>query len=181
MADEVTGKGQAGGLPSRYPDQFSAFRTELDRLFDSFLTGIPILSNLRQSFPAAQGLTPAWDVKETEKELLIKADLPGIDEKDIHLTINDGVLKSAWRKEDRTQGRARELPSHGAELRVLPALDPASRHRRSGQGGSTVRQGRADYNAAEAARDGEGAEEDRDQSPVVAARCNCSAGPTIAR
>ncbi len=92
MADEVTGKGQAGGLPSRYPDQFSAFRTELDRLFDSFLTGIPILSNLRQSFPAAQGLTPAWDVKETEKELLIKADLPGIDEKDIHLTINDGVL-----------------------------------------------------------------------------------------
>ena len=92
MADEVTGKGQGGYLPSRTVDQFSAFRTEMDRLFDSFLTGFPALTGMRQSLPAAQGLTPAWDVKETEKELVVKADLPGIDEKDIQLTMRDGVL-----------------------------------------------------------------------------------------
>jgi HSP20 family protein len=92
MADEVTGKGQGGHLPSRYMDQFSAFRNEMDRLFESFFTGVPALSSLRQSFPAAQALTPAWDVKETEKELVVKAELPGIDEKDVQLTIHDGVL-----------------------------------------------------------------------------------------
>jgi len=92
MADDVTGKGQGGRLSSRYMDPFQAFRGEMDRLFDDFLGGLPTLSNLRQSFPAVQGLTPALDVKETEKELVVKADLPGIEEKDVHLTIQDGVL-----------------------------------------------------------------------------------------
>ncbi|MGO8954401.1 MAG: Hsp20/alpha crystallin family protein [Rhodomicrobium sp.] len=106
MADDVTGKGQGGRLPSRYSDQFQTFRSEMDRLFDSFLTGMPSLTNLRQAFPAAQGLTPAWDVKETEKELVVKADLPGIDEKDIQLTIHDGVLSiRGEKKSERTDER----------------------------------------------------------------------------
>jgi HSP20 family protein len=64
----------------------------MDRLFDSFLGTMPSLSGLRQGFPLAQGLTPSLDVKENEKELIVKAELPGIDEKDIDLTIHDGVL-----------------------------------------------------------------------------------------
>ncbi len=92
MADDVTGKGQGGRLPSRYTDPFQVFRTEMDRLFDDFLGGFPSLSNLRQNLPAAQGLTPALDVKETEKELVVTADLPGLDEKDVQLTLQNGVL-----------------------------------------------------------------------------------------
>jgi HSP20 family protein len=72
MADEVTGKGEGGGFTSRYMDQFSAFRTGMDRLFESFLSGVPALASLRQSFPAALALTPVWDVKETEKDLIVK-------------------------------------------------------------------------------------------------------------
>jgi HSP20 family protein len=106
MADDVTGKAHGGRLPSRYMDPFQAFRGEMDRLFDDFLGGLPTLSNLRQSLPATQGLTPALDVKETENELVVKADLPGIDEKDVQLTIQDGVLsmrgeKKSERKDER--------------------------------------------------------------------------------
>lgn len=106
MANDVTGKGQGGRLPSQYIDPFQAFRGEIDRLFDNFLVGMPALSNLRQTFPAEQILTPALDVKETEKELVVKADLPGIDEKDVNLTINDGVLtlrgeKKSEKKDER--------------------------------------------------------------------------------
>jgi HSP20 family protein len=106
MADDVAGKGQSGRLPSRYTDQFESFRSEMDRLFDSFLGGFPSLTNMRHSLPAAQGLTPALDVKETEKELVVKAELPGIDEKDIQLTVHDGVLslrgeKKSERKDER--------------------------------------------------------------------------------
>jgi len=63
----------------------------MDRLFDSFLGGVPSLTGLRQGFGEAQ-MTPTLDVKENEKEIVVKADLPGMDERDINLTIHNGVL-----------------------------------------------------------------------------------------
>jgi len=92
MADDVTSKGQGGRTPSRYTDPFHSFRSEMDRLFDTFMTGMPSVTSMRQGFPAAEGLTPTLDVKENDKEIVVKADLPGIDEKDINLTFHDGVL-----------------------------------------------------------------------------------------
>jgi HSP20 family protein len=35
---------------------------------------------------------PSLDVKETEKEIVVEAELPGLDEKDVSLTIQNGVL-----------------------------------------------------------------------------------------
>ncbi len=92
MADDVTSKGQGGRLPSRYQDPFQSFRTEMDRLFDSFLGGVPSLAGLGRRFAETQVMTPTLDVKENEKEIIVKADLPGMDEKDINLTIHNGVL-----------------------------------------------------------------------------------------
>ncbi len=91
MADDGTSKGQGSRLPSRYQDPFQSFRTEMDRLFDSFLGGVPSLRSSRHGFSEAQ-MTPTLDVKENEKEIVVKADLPGMDEKDINLTIHNGVL-----------------------------------------------------------------------------------------
>ena len=95
MADDVTSKGQGARVPSRYQDPFQSFRTEIDRVFDSFFSGggFPSLTSFRQGLPSApQAMTPTLDVKENEKEIVVKADLPGMDEKDINLTIHNGVL-----------------------------------------------------------------------------------------
>jgi len=35
---------------------------------------------------------PAFDVSETDKELIVKAEVPGIDKKDINITVSDGIL-----------------------------------------------------------------------------------------
>ena len=35
---------------------------------------------------------PAFDVSETEKELIVKAEVPGIDKKDININLSDGLL-----------------------------------------------------------------------------------------
>ena len=106
MADDVTSKGQGGRLPSRYQDPFQSFRTEMDRLFDSFLGGAPSLTSLRQGFSGAQVMTPTLDVKENEKEIVVKADLPGMDEKDINLTIHNGVLSLRGEKKSEHTERA---------------------------------------------------------------------------
>lgn len=126
MADDVS-KGQGGRLPSRYSDPFQAFRGEMDRLFDDFLVGVPALSNMRHSLPTGQVITPALDVKETEKELVVKADLPGIDEKDVQLTLQDGVLsirgeKKSEHKDERENYHVVER-SYGSFQRVIRLPD----------------------------------------------------------
>jgi len=35
---------------------------------------------------------PAFDVSETDKELIIKGEVPGMDKKDINITVSDGML-----------------------------------------------------------------------------------------
>ena len=36
--------------------------------------------------------TPAFDVSETEHELIVKAEVPGMDKEDINITVSDGML-----------------------------------------------------------------------------------------
>ena len=87
-------------ITPRYSDPFSALRAEMDTLFDSFMGGLPAFSGMfgtsgRRSFT----LTPHMDVRETDKEIVVEAELPGIDEKDISLDLKDSVLTIRGEKE----------------------------------------------------------------------------------
>jgi HSP20 family protein len=145
MADDVTSKGQGGRMPSRYSDPFNSFRSEMDRLFDAFMSGLPAVGSVRQGFPAAQGLTPTLDVKETDKEIVVKADLPGIDEKDIQLTFHDGVLSlRGEKKSERTDEREnyhlmeRSYGSFQRAIRVPETIDEDKVEARFDKGVLTV-------------------------------------------
>jgi HSP20 family protein len=69
-------------------DPFLSLRHEIDRMFDDFRHGFgrfwPELSS--------RDVTPSMDVTETEKEYELKAELPGLEEKDVSVTLTDGVL-----------------------------------------------------------------------------------------
>lgn len=66
---------------------------EVDRLFDSFMSDLrPWRSGLRFWDEREGELVPKVDVSETDKDIQVTADLPGIDEKDIEVTLSDGVL-----------------------------------------------------------------------------------------
>ncbi len=145
MADDVTSKGQGGRLPSRYQDPFQSFRAEMDRLFDSFLGGAPSLTSLRQGFSGAQVMTPTLDVKENEKEIVVKADLPGIDEKDINLTIHNGVLSlRGEKKSEHTDEREnyhvmeRSYGSFQRSIRLPDTIDEDKAEARFDKGVLTV-------------------------------------------
>jgi HSP20 family protein len=93
MAQEIR-KPIAGGAPvSRYRDPFAEMRAEMDRLFDTFLGrgffGRPAPSG---SAEPAVALSPNIDIRENDKEIIVEAELPGIDEKDIQVILRDGVL-----------------------------------------------------------------------------------------
>jgi HSP20 family protein len=76
----------------RYSDPFSALRAEMDSLFDSFMGGLPGFPRMFGATGGGFALTPHMDVKETDKEIVVEAELPGIDEKDVSLSLQDGVL-----------------------------------------------------------------------------------------
>lgn len=87
------------------PDVWKSFRGEMDRLFDRFgFPSFPTLFDGRTDF--AFNL-PAIDVTEDDKAFKIAAELPGMDEKDIEVTIDDDrlLLKGEKRQEKEEKGK----------------------------------------------------------------------------
>ena len=79
-------KAQTPAPRDDYFDPFVTFRREMDRMFDDFFGGPRANSG---SWPA---LTPAVGIDETEKELVITAELPGVTEKDVEVNLAGDVL-----------------------------------------------------------------------------------------
>ena len=69
------------------PFEFDRIRREMDRLWDSFLEGRPV----RRSEDGREW-SPSVDISETKNDLVIKAELPGLDPKDIDISMNNGYL-----------------------------------------------------------------------------------------
>jgi HSP20 family protein len=87
---------------------FSALRSEIDRVFDDFFPGFPRLSFFERppafwSRPTG-ALVPKVDVSETDRTFEISAELPGLSEKDIEVSVAEGVLTlKGERKEEREE------------------------------------------------------------------------------
>jgi len=79
-------------LPSRAlgreEDPFLTMRRELDRVFDDVWRGLPLAAGSATMAATALRL----DVKEDDKAFHVAADLPGLSEKDVEITFEDGVL-----------------------------------------------------------------------------------------
>jgi HSP20 family protein len=79
-------------------DPFLSFRREVDRLFDD------VFSRSFGRFPAAFGgsgfLHPTIDVEDNEKELVVTAELPGLEQKDFEVTLSGDLLTIKGEKKD---------------------------------------------------------------------------------
>jgi len=71
-------------------------RREMDKLFDQFSDGFtfPALSRIENLWPSAGAelASLAIDVTEDDKAYKVTAELPGLEEKDVNVTVNDDVL-----------------------------------------------------------------------------------------
>lgn len=104
-------------------DLFGAMRDEIDRVFDRFTTGWPGIGGLSMRQLGGEQMPLHLDVRDDGKAITIEADLPGINEKDISLTVNNGVLSiKGERKSQREEKKADYYLSertHGSFQRSL--------------------------------------------------------------
>lgn len=105
--------------PAARGDPFLAFRHEMDRLFDSFFTP----SRFGVGDFGAFSFNPAVDLTENDNEICLRAELPGVEEKDVEIKLDGDVLtirgeKREERTEDGDQRRVVER-SYGSFERSL--------------------------------------------------------------
>jgi HSP20 family protein len=103
---------------------FSHMGLGFGRLFDDFLGG----SFLGSSLAETGGVySPRIDVKETKGAVKISAEMPGVDEKDIDVSVHDGMLTISGEKkvvkEDDELGYHRIERSYGCFTRDIPLSD----------------------------------------------------------
>ena len=97
MADQQVTQSSGNRSMARRGDAlspFAPFRREMERLFEDFFSvfGVPARAE-REGAPLAAGIiAPRIDVSETDDEVRIKAELPGVNEKDIDVRLVDDVL-----------------------------------------------------------------------------------------
>jgi HSP20 family protein len=69
-------------------DPFVTFRREMDRMFEDFFGG----GALRHAHAGWQALTPAVDIDETDQQMVITAELPGVSDKDVEVSLAGDIL-----------------------------------------------------------------------------------------
>lgn len=111
-------------LVRREDDPFYAFRREMDQVFDNFFGrgfGLtPFGSNFMEGFGE---FNPRLDVTETDQEVKITAELPGLEEKDIDVSLSHDTLTISGEKknekEDKSENYYRLERSYGSFQRAI--------------------------------------------------------------
>lgn len=131
MAQDIKPTTPAATEPAQPRDPFAAMRAEMDRVFDNFLgnrwSGFP---SLLTHGTRERIVVPSIDVRENASQIAIEAELPGLEDKDVDVTLRDGILtikgekkSEAERTEDDVHITERSYGSFQRSLRVPDTVD----------------------------------------------------------
>jgi HSP20 family protein len=117
---------QRYGQP-RHPSPIAHLHQEIDRMFDGFFRGfgLPSMGFGRELAPLAQSewLKPTLDLAANDKEYTISVELPGVEEKDVHLELAGDTLvikgEKKQEREEKDKNYYRMERSYGSFQRVL--------------------------------------------------------------
>jgi len=97
-------------------DPFLTLHREVNRMFDDFARGFGL------GTPTRAGVSGTWphvEVSETDREIKVIAELPGLEQKDVELSLHDGVLTLKGEKKSESNGALYSERWHGQFQRSL--------------------------------------------------------------
>lgn len=100
-------------------EYFTNFQKRIDDLFEEFFGdfGLPSNRNLGSFYPRV-------DIRDNETNIVVHADLPGIDEKDLEVSITkDSIILQGEKKyefEEKKENYFRKERSYGSFKRIIP-------------------------------------------------------------
>src|SRR4030088_2094413 len=110
---------------------FGSLQREIDRVLDEFARGVPMFAT-----QALMNIVPSVDVAETEKEIEITAELPGLEREDVEISLEDDMLTIRGEKKvEADQGDKKDRNHHLSErsygvfyrvLQLPPGIDPST-------------------------------------------------------
>ncbi len=112
--------GKKRGPASRDDNPFALLQRDMNSVFDNFFRGFEL-----EPFESRLGtFAPNIDVSESDKEIKVSAELPGMDEKDIEVSLSNDMLtikgEKKEEKEDKGKDYYRMERSYGSFSRTIP-------------------------------------------------------------
>jgi HSP20 family protein len=118
-------RGEVAGRRAENGDPFLTLHREMNRLFDDVFRGFDVAPlGSDRLFDRGIGW-PSIEVSETEKDLKVTAELPGLDEKDVQVELANGVLSIKGEKKTETEDKDRRFSErfYGRFERSIPVED----------------------------------------------------------
>lgn len=141
---------------------------ELDRVFEDFWRTTPRSTFGREAWPFGEA-APRIAESEDEEAIHVRAELPGLDEKDVEVTFSDGYLTIRGEKKEETEKQERTWHrrecTYGAFHRTVPSPAPVDEDKIS-----------ASFHKGTLTIDLPKAEEARRKPKRIAPICPCAGG-----
>ena len=135
---------RSNGMEPAHLTTMADFRNEMNRLFEGFFSRPLTGSSWFETGEPGQWI-PAIDLSESGKEIHVRAELPGIDPKDVDVSVSEDRLVISGEKksatEQTTDSWTHRESHYGSFSRTIPlpeAVDPAKVTARYDKGVLTV-------------------------------------------
>lgn len=123
IKDMIRSNRDAVPVRQRQGHDMWSLRHDVNRLFDAFFDDFG-LSPMRLGEDRLRAFSPRVDVSETDTEVSVTAELPGLDEKNVEVVLDDNALTIKGEKKDEVEAKTAQSchleRSFGAFQRTIP-------------------------------------------------------------
>lgn len=111
-------------------NSLSSLQNEVNRIFDNFSNSFQSSWHLPSAWTGDQKISPLMDIVENDRSFKVEAELPGMDQDDVEVTVNDSYLtiKGEKRdsKEEKDDNYIRRERYYGSYLRTIALPETAN-------------------------------------------------------